>query len=282
MIEGFIQSWELFGHVYLTGWLIALALSLVGVLVVARDQIFLSAAVSQASTLGIALGMWTGALITANTEAWLRSDGFLSVMAVVFAILAAVLTARDRGQGKESAEAITGWVFLGSASASSLLLAHSPHGMDEIYRLLASTLIGVTRADLAVFAALLVITVSLLVFFHRSLVLLSIDPSMAKAVGLRSGTWRLAMAGWLGLTAGLSMRASGMLYTFGCLVLPALVAKSISREIRSMFIVAPLTALAAGVLGFMLANEYDYPPAQVVIVLLSLMLAAAWFVRWLR
>ena len=49
-----------------------------------------------------------------------------------------------------------------------------------------------------------------------------------------------------------------------------------------MFIVAPLIALAAGVLGFMLANEYDYPPAQVVIVLLSLMLAAAWFVRWLR
>ncbi len=203
-------------------------------------------------------------------------------MAVVFAIFAAVLTARDRGQGQESAEAVTGWVFLVSASASTLLLAHSPHGMDEIYRLLASTLIGATRADLTVFATLLVITVSLLVFSHRSLVLLSIDPSMAKAVGLRSGTWRLAMAGWLGLTAGLSMRASGMLYTFGCLVLPALVAKSISREIRFMFVVAPLVALAAGVLGFMLANQYDYPPAQVVIVLLSLLLAAAWIVRRLR
>ena len=282
MIEGFIQSWELFGHVYLTGWLIALTLSLVGVLVVARDQIFLSAAVSQASTLGIALGMWAGALLTADSEAWLRSDGFLSVMAVVFAILAAVLTARDRGLGQESAEAVTGWVFLVSASASTLLLAHSPHGMDEIYRLLASTLIGVSRADLAVFAGLLVITVSLLIVFHRSLVLLSIDPTMATAVGLRSGTWRLALAGWLGLTAGLSMRASGMLYTFGCLVLPALVAKSVSREIRSMFIVAPLIALAAGASGFILANEFDYPPAQVVIVLLCLVLAAAWFVRWLR
>lgn len=279
MIEAFMQSWDLFGHIYLTGWLIALTLSLVGVLVVARDQIFLSAAVSQASTLGIALGMWLGALITSNVDAWVRSDGFLAVTAVAFAIFAALLTAYDRSAMQESTEAVTGWAFLVSASLATLLLAHSPHGMEEINRLLASTLIGATQIDVWVFAALFTITLFLLILFQGSLVLVTIDPNMATAVGLRSGAWRLTNAAWLGLAAGLSMRATGLLYTFGCLVLPALVAKNICREIRSMFIAAPIAALFAVGLGFILANHYDYPPAQMVVALLCLMVIMAWGFR---
>ena len=60
-------SGQQIGGIYAKGsgtsmWLIALLLSMIGVLVIAKDQIFLSAAVSQASTLGIALGMWAGVL----------------------------------------------------------------------------------------------------------------------------------------------------------------------------------------------------------------------------
>ena len=57
MIESFLDSWELFAHAYLSGWLIAAVLGLVGVSVVARDQIFLGAAVAQASVLGITVGI---------------------------------------------------------------------------------------------------------------------------------------------------------------------------------------------------------------------------------
>ena len=50
--------------------LIGVLLSLVGVFVVARDQIFIGAAVSQASLFGIAVGMWSGHLFAVGAASW--------------------------------------------------------------------------------------------------------------------------------------------------------------------------------------------------------------------
>lgn len=276
MIESFLASWDLFQQTYLSGWLIALLLSLVGVFVVARDQIFIGIAVSQASTLGIALGMGVGSWLDLHEVAWLGSDGFLSGMAVVFAILAALLTGRRSEAGGESHETITGWVFLLSASLSILLVAHSPHGIDEIQRLLSSSLIGATTGDVWTFAVLNVFTIIVLGSAHRRLLLFSMDPPMAAAVGMRVSWWAAGAAIWLGLVIGLSMRVSGMLYTFGLLVLPALVAKNLCREVRVIFLISPVIALSVSAIGFVLANHYDYPPAQMTVALLSGLLVSAW------
>lgn len=283
MIEEFLSSWPLFQNTYLVGWLIALLLSLVGVLAVARDQIFIGAAISQASTLGIALAMWIGAWIDPESLSWLHSEGFLSAMAVAFSLAAALITSGWANRTTmESHEAITGWVFLGSAGLSILIVSHSPHGLEEIHRLLASSIIGATRTDVWGFSALAVLTILFLAATHRRTLLFLMDPAMAAAVGMKTGRWAAIISTLLGLAVGLSIRSSGMLYTFGCLVLPALVAKNICREVGPMFVVAPLVAVLTGAIAFVLANHYDYPPAQMTVVLLSLALAIAWLFRRLR
>ena len=276
MIESFFGSWDLFQYTYLAGWLIGLLLSLVGVLVVARDQIFIGVAVSQASTLGIALGLGLGNVPGAERWTWLESEGVLALMAVVFAVLAALVTARGGGIGRESHEAITGWVFLASASLSILLVAHSPHGLEEVQRLLSSSIIGATIVDVWMFASLAGCTLLAVSVAHRRLLLFAMDPAMAAAVGLRVTWWAGGVAIWLGLAVGLSMRVSGMLYTFGSLVLPALIAKNVCREVRTMFVVAPGFALGASAVGFVVANHYDYPPAQMTVALLCLALSIVW------
>jgi ABC-type Mn2+/Zn2+ transport system permease subunit len=63
-------------------------------------------------------------------------------------------------------------------------------------------------------------------------------------------------------------------------VLPALIAKNVCREMRPIFLVAPAVSLASGVIGFGLANHYDYPPAQLTVALLAFLLALAWLARW--
>lgn len=281
MIENFLSSWPLFHNTYLAGWLIALLLSLVGILVVARDQIFIGAAVSQASTFGIALAMRVGAEAAVGL-AWLHSDAFLSVMAVVFSIAAALITTRGGETGGESHEAITGWVFLTSASLAVLVVSQSPHGLEEIHRLLSSSLIGATEGDVFLFGIFSAATLLSVWRLRRPLLLFAMDPAMAQAVGINIRLWGWMISAWLGLAIGLSIRSSGMIYAFGCLVLPALVAKNLCREVSPMFWVAPIVAVAAGVVGFMLAHHYDHPPGQMTVALLSLLLAAAWGVRRLR
>jgi ABC-type Mn2+/Zn2+ transport system permease subunit len=276
MIQSFLSSWTLFYQSYLTGWLISLLLSIIGVLVVARDQIFIGAAVSQASTLGIALTMWASVVFPLEQFSWFQSDVFLSAMAVIFSILAASITGRGGETGKESHEAITGWVFLISGSLSILIVSHSPHGLEEIHRLLSSSIIGATTADIWAFSLLTFLTVFLILFFYRKILLFTLDPSMASAIGMKMRIWSLTTSAWLGLAVGLSIRTSGMLYTFGCLILPALVAKNLCREVRHMFFVAPAVAIGTGIIGFLLANHYDYPPGQMTIALFCLELVGAW------
>ncbi|MGZ3560180.1 MAG: metal ABC transporter permease [Thermodesulfobacteriota bacterium] len=279
MIRSFLSSWVLFYQSYLTGWLISLLLSIIGVLVVARDQIFIGAAVSQASTLGIALIMWASVVFRLEQFSWFQSDIFLSAMAVIFSILAASITGRGGETGKESHEAITGWVFLISASLSILIVSHSPHGLEEIHRLLSSSIIGATTSDIWSFSLLTLLTVFLILLFYRKILLFALDPSMASAIGMKMKIWSLATSAWLGLAIGLSIRASGMLYTFGCLVLPALVAKNLCREVRQMFFVAPIVAMVIGIIGFVLANYYDYPPGQMTVAFFCLLLVSVWFFR---
>jgi ABC-type Mn2+/Zn2+ transport system permease subunit len=279
MIASFLASWVLFHNTYLVGWLIAMVLSLVGVLVVARDQIFIGAAVSQASTLGIALALWVASWAMAEELVWLDSEVFLAGMAVLCSILAALLTARGGDPGQESHEAMTGWVYLTAASVSILVVSHSPHGLEEIHRLLSSSIIGATVGDVWTFGTLAAATAVGLAVMHQRLLLLAIDPAMAAAVGLRVRRWAVIHAAWLGLVIGLSIRSSGMLYTFGCLVLPGLVAKNVCREVRPMFLVAPLVAVGTAAVAFVLANYYDDPPAQMTVALLCLVLMVAWVVR---
>jgi len=279
MIQSFLSSWALFYQSYVTGWLICLLLSIIGVLVVARDQIFIGAAVSQASTLGIALTMWAALVFHLERFPWFQSDVFFSAMAVIFSILAASITARGGETGKESHEAITGWVFLISASLSILIVSHSPHGLEEIHRLLSSSIIGATTSDIWSFSLLTFLTVFLILGFYRKILLFALDPSMASAIGMKMKIWSLATSAWLGLAVGLSIRATGMLYTFGCLVLPALVAKNLCREVRYMFLVAPIVAVGTGAIGFLLANQYDFPPGQMTVALFCLELTGAWIFR---
>jgi ABC-type Mn2+/Zn2+ transport system permease subunit len=292
LIQEFLSSWDLFKYSYLEGWLIGLLLSLIGVLVVARDQIFIGAAVSEASTVGIALALLIGSMVGpvgagdahSSGESWIQSDTFQSSMAVVFSIMAALVTTRGEKARRESHEAVTGWVFLISASLSVLLVSHSPHGLEEIHRLHSSSLIGATELDVKTFAVFAALTAAGVLVTHRRLLLLAMDPAMAAAVGMRVTAWSMSLSVWLGLAIGLSIRASGMLYTFGMLVLPALVAKNLCREVRIMFLVSPAVAVIVSLIGFVLANhkEYDYPPAQMTVALLGALLVAVWVWNRLR
>jgi len=288
-LKSFLLSWRLFRHSYLVGWLVGLLLALVGVIVVGRDQVFIGAAVSQASTLGIALALSASSVFPLHRgtdvwhgTSWLCCDSFQVVMAVAFSVLAALITSRASRAGAESHEAITGWVFLVSASLSVLVVAHSPHGLEEVNRIHSSSIIGATATDVWVFSLLLVATVVLLWAGGQRLLLFLMDPSMAAAVGMNVARWAVFESIWLGLVAGLSIRATGMLFTFGSLVLPALVAKNLCREVRPMFVVAPAVALLTNTVGFVLANRYDFPPAQMNVALAGALLPLASLVRGLR
>jgi ABC-type Mn2+/Zn2+ transport system permease subunit len=282
VIGEFVASWPLFHNTYLAGWAIAVLLGLVGVVVVARDQIFIGAAISQATILGLTVGMWLGQMTSLIGGSWYEPDALVVLVGSVFAVLGALVTANPGSTTNESREAITGWVFLLGIGGSVLLVAHSPHGLEEVHRLVVSTLIGATSLDVLIFATMAAATIAVFARWHDALLLLLMDPEMARAVGLRAIFWDRVLYVWLGFTVAFSLRVSGMVYTFGCLVLPALFARIVCREARMTFVAAPLVALGATVVAFVLAHHYDFPPAHLAVTLLVGLVGVAWLVRGMR
>jgi zinc/manganese transport system permease protein len=282
VIQSFVDSWALFHHAYLSGWLIAALLALAGVVLVARDQVFLGVAVAQASVLGITVGIRLGGV---SLGAPVESHGpgpTHNLFGGLFAVAGAVLTANRGAAGRESREAVTGWIYLVGASLSVLFVAHNPHGLAEVQHLLASTLIGATAADTSAFTVLLLVSAGVFAACRDRLVLLVTDTEMARAIGLRVDWWNLGLAVWLGIVVSMAIHVSGVIYAFGCLVLPAMAAKHLCSEVRTLFLVAPLLALLGAFVSFVVANHLDYPPGQLAVALLAAMVVVAWTVRRLR
>ena len=159
MIAEFIESWSLFSSTYISAILIGISLSMIGVIVVARGNVFVAAALAQASILGVALSLFFG-------------FGQPVVSAVLCSVFASLLVARKHQTGDGStSEEMTGWIFLASGSLSVLLLARMPYGLKEIQVLFSSSIIGAGSTDIGVFSGLLFLFVGFLVLRMRRLTL---------------------------------------------------------------------------------------------------------------
>jgi len=236
---------------------------------VCRDEVFLAAAVAQASVLGVAVALTLG---------WEAP----AIPAVTCSVLAAVLAGGRGRRGGGSRDELIAWTFLIAASLAVLVLSHAPVGLKSVQSVLTSTLLGASRAEVTAFAVLAAVVALAVGFAARRLTLLIIDPVMAAAVGLSVGAWSLALSGMLGLVTGLAIRSTGLIFTFGCLVLPGLAARNLCREVQPMLLVAPALAVLGVLIGLVGAHRFDFPPGQLVVVVLGLMVAASWLLRDLR
>jgi len=276
MSAEFLAAWPLFGMSWLAAWLIAALLGVTGVLVVARGQAFVGLAVAQIATFGLALGLWAGA---AGAHA---HGATLVAIPVIAAVVAALVADRVATRGAHEAALATAWLYLVGSSGSVLVLSASPHGLDEVQRLLASSMVGAEGSDVLVFAGLLAMAALLIWTTRDRLLVLALDPAFAPAIGIDRRRWELLLAAWLGLVLGLTIRCAGVLYSVGCLVLPVLVVRSWCRESRWLFVASPLAAVTVAALGTIVAHHGDLPPAQVVVALLGLLAGAGWTIGRLR
>lgn len=273
MLDQFLASWHLFANVWLASWLIAGLLSLLGVAVLARSQVFLGAAMSQAATAGVAVALCASASLS---PAWRSQAQAMAAMAAAIACAFAV------GAGRRHRDAIAAWIFLTAGAGAVLLVAQSPYGMDEVNRLMASSIVGAQAADVAVFAALGLVASGLALGQAGRLRAVLLDPAFAAAIGIRVRRWEVCLAVLLGLSLGWSLHVAGLLYTFGALVLPAMAARQLCREFGTMAWLTPVLATAGAILGTGCADAWDLPPAQVVVACWSCAVAIASGVRLLR
>lgn len=282
------DAYEFFPDIFHSGWLVAILLSITGVLIVARNQIFIGAAITQTSTFGVSIALYISGLHSMSDISGQYRENLIISYSILAATICTIWAFVNKSSlngfltklkipvtvSKESSnknrENITGWLFLLSSAGAIVLLSQSPIGKDVIDKIIFSTIIGASSKDVKILLTLFVITVILLILFLDKLTLVFTDRDYAASIKLPATRIEFIFAILSGIILGFCLKISGTLYTFGCLILPVLIAGNFFKSVRILFLISPIVAFLFSFLGFSAGNFYNIPQTQLTIFFMSL------------
>lgn len=194
------------------------------------------------------------------------------------------MLAREPGRGPLASETQVGlgWVLAGALlllTLSSKRIVAEAHQVDE---LLYGSAILVTRAELLTTAAIVTVLLLIHVVFFKEFVFISFDGEMAQTLGYRTRLWNALLFATLGIGISASVRCLGALPAFGFLVLPGAAAQLVARRVVSVFVLAVVFAMAAGLLGYYFAFSREWPAGPALVVASALFLLPGFVLRVVR
>ena len=253
----------------------AILCALCGVFVVLRRSAFVSAAVAQASGLGVVLALLAPHLLGGEVPPLATGIAVGAASAGLFAV-----SGRNARIGVDASIALA-YVIAGAASL--VLGTLLPHEYERVHSLLFGDAVAAPPEEMAALGACaLLVAVFYAALFPR-LVFASFDPEAARAMGIRVGRLDAALYFVLGLSIAVATRALGALTVFALTVIPASGGLLACRRFPGAIAWAAGSALAAAAVGYYLSFVWSLPTgATIVLVLAATLLVAFALGRWRR
>ncbi len=266
-LEQLFGSWELFGDTMITAALAGALLGALGVYVVMRRMVFVSAALSQAAGLGVVLALW------------LAVQGLLvlppAVGAVGLTLLASLLFLGDREEASSRADSLLGWLYLVGAAGILVLGSRVVQELPDVKSVLFGTAVAVTPEDASTIGALALGTLLLHVAAARGFVEVSLDRTGARVRGLPVRSLEALLLLSLALAISLITRVLGALPVFAFSVLPAMAALRVATNVPRALVLAGALGGLAGFWGYVAASVLALPVGATQALLAAAFVPAA-------
>jgi ABC-type Mn2+/Zn2+ transport system permease subunit len=210
-----------------------------------------------------------GLVVAELTGIPLLAGGAIGVLAAVAGIAVA---GRVPEIGRDTAVAVVVTALFGAG----VLLALSPETPPRLQDLLFGDVLGLTDGDLALAAALAVVTLAALAALHGRLLLVGFDRTTAPALGVRPGLMDAALLALLAVVLLVAVRALGNLLVVAGLIAPAAAARLVTGRMLPMLATSAAIAVAGGWAGLYLSfHAGTAAGASIAALLVALFLAAA-------
>jgi ABC-type Mn2+/Zn2+ transport system permease subunit len=236
------------------GVLLALLCAVLGIHIVLQRRVFLSAAVSQVATLGMALGFYFGWHPTLSA--------LLTILSILF------LLSRFMHNRYALTDTLLGVIYVSAFAISILLMSKSAQGYEELQHLLQGNLLTLTSRHLLLITLLFVSTFSLFFLFHKEILFTSFDANMAQTLGYRVHFWNLFFYFLIGMVISAGVQTVGSLLIFGLLVVPPFTALLLTKKFKTMYFASAVIAVMAVWLGLWISFLFDLPSGPAIILLL--------------
>ena len=245
-----------------------------GIHVIERRILFVDLAVAQFAALGAVVGFAFGQH-PGEPGSTLFSLGFATLSAVLFALT------RVRIE-KLPQEAIIGITFVFASATTILVADRAPEGAEHIKETLAGSLLWVTwPAVLKVLVIYIGVGLFHWLLRHRFM-LISTNSEEAFRRRWWVRWWDFLFYLSFGVMITFSVEIGGMLMVFAYLVIPACVAILLHAGMRSRLVIGWVVGVIGSGLGLLASYYYDLPTGPAIVVILGLLLLAAWVVERIR
>ena len=264
---GFWESWFLWRDPMAVAVMSAALCSFVGVYIVLKRVVFVSAALSQMSGMGVALSFWLASVMSVDPHAtpiWLHPLWY----ALGFAALGAALFSLNLAHRRVAGETVIGLGYL-IAAACVILILNSPRVAQEAHEvdvLLYGNAVAVPPAQLKIMALTSVFVLLTHGVFGKEFVVTTFDPETARTLGLSTRRWNLLLFLTVAVVISVSTRAIGALPVFAFMVIPPAVGLLLAARLWMVFAIAVAVGVASAALGYYVSFHWSLPTGASMVV----------------
>ncbi len=235
--------------------LITPVLGLLSTLVVSNRMSFFADTLGHSSLTGIALGTIFGF----SDARW-----SMIILGVVFAFLLVFAKGRNRASTDTTIS-----VFSSTASALGIVLLASGGNFSSYSSYIIGDFLSISPSDLFFALILFIIVIVIWVVFFNKICVLSINPTLAKSIGINTKLVDILFSALIAIVVAISVSWVGLLIITSLLTLPAATARNFSASLRSYTAFSVLLSLLCGISGLIISFYIDSATGATIVLLLS-------------
>lgn len=253
-------------------------LGFLGVYVVLRRTVFVSAALTQLSTLGLIVALLVEERLGVEHE----HAGVQLLVALAFSVGGALLLGTAGIGRRLPGETGVGLAYVLAGALVVLGANRLLHVAHDFNSMVFGNAVAVPLGDLLVLAAATLACAAIHTIWQKELVFVSFDRETAEAMGLRAPLWNGILYFTIGLAIPVSARALGALPAFAFLTIPAAAALLLVGRLRPAFALATALGALAAAGGYVLSWRWQIPTGATMVTLAGVLVLPGAVAAWLR
>ncbi len=231
--------------------------SYLGIHVIKRKVIFVDLALAQIAALGTIVAFLFG-IHPQTPGAYVFSLLFTFIGAAVFSLT----RLRDE---RIPQEAVIGLVYALAAAVAILIIDRAPHGAEHIKEVLTGSILWVKWQTVVIAAVVYAAVGAFHYVFRERFLLISNDPDEAYRRGINVRLWDFLFYMSFGLVITLSVNTAGVLLVFVFLVVPAIMAISITDRLMHQLLIGWGAGTLVSFVGLVASYTFDFPSGPMVV-----------------
>lgn len=246
----------------LVAMLSALLCGVVGTHVVLRGMAFIGDAVAHAVFPGLAVAFVVGGSLVVGG----------GIAGITTAILVAVLSQNRRL--KE--DSIIGVLFVAAFALGIVILSFSPGYSGSLQDFLFGSITGIPSEDIPIAIGTTIVVISVLAFFHKEIVAVTLDRESARAAGLPVMFFDIIVYSAVSVAIVISVQTIGNVLVLALLITPAATARLLTDRLVPMMMIGPAIGAVASFVGVYISWSADLPTGGSIVLVLTVFFALAW------